>query len=101
MRSAGFFLSLTPKCTVPNAFSAVRTASTIALNSCGSSENALSGPGMDRDKVRCFSMMQAPNATAATGTAIPIVWSDSPAGTPKRRDISGIVRKFISSGGAG
>src|SRR5581483_7773064 len=38
---------LNPKCTRPKAFSAVRIASTVALNSCGSRENALSGPGFD------------------------------------------------------
>ena len=90
-----------PKCTLPNARSAIRTASTMALNSCGSSENALSGPGSDRESVRCFSMMQAPRATAATGTAIPIVWSDKPTGTSNFRASSGIVRRFMSSGEAG
>ena len=65
--------SLTPKCTSPSAFSAMRTASTIALNSAGSSEKALSGPGTERESVKCFSMMHAPSATAATGAAIPMV----------------------------
>ena len=61
----------------------------------------MGGPGSERDKVRCFSMMHAPSATAATGTATPIVWSESPAGTSKRRANSGIVRRFISSAAAG
>ena len=43
----------------------------------------------------------AAGATAATETAIPIVWSESPTGTSNRRANSGIVRRFISSGGAG
>jgi len=43
------------------------------LNSCGSRENLLSGPAVERERVRCFSMMQAPKATAATGAAIPMV----------------------------
>ena len=32
-------------------------------NSCGSSENALSGPGVAREIVRCFSTIEAPRAT--------------------------------------
>ena len=64
---------LNPKYTVPKARSVVRMASTIPLNSCGSIENSLSGPFRDRDKVRCFSMIQAPSVTAATATALPIV----------------------------
>src|ERR1700678_58623 len=94
-------LPLKPKCTSPRASSAVRTASTIVLNSSGSRENALSGPGTERDRVKCFSIRHAPKATAATGAVIPIVWSDNPTGTPNSRAISGIVRKFISDGDAG
>ncbi len=45
----------------------------MALNSSGSSENALSGPATARESVKCFSMMQAPSATAATGTEMPTV----------------------------
>ncbi len=59
--------------TSPSASSTVRTALTIASNSAGSSEKALSGPGSSRDRVKCFSMTHAPSATAAMGTPMPIV----------------------------
>lgn len=60
-----------------------------------------SGPVLLRDKVKCFSIIQAPNTTAATGTAIPKVWSERPTGTSNFPAMSGIVFKFISAGGAG
>lgn len=76
-------------------------ASTIARSSSGSREKALSGPGVARESVKCFSTMQAPSATAAAGAAMPIVWSDRPAGSRYRSASSRIPRRFISSGGAG
>ena len=45
--------------------------------------------------------MQAPRAMAATGTVVPNVWSESPAGPEKVRERCGMVLRFISSGGAG
>ena len=43
------------------------------LNSSGSSEKAESGPPSDRFKIKCFSIIDAPNATLATATPIPLV----------------------------
>ena len=55
---------------LPSAFSTVRTLSTRARNSCGSSENALSGPGAERDSVKCFSITHAPRATDAIAVSL-------------------------------
>jgi len=44
---------------------------TIAANSCGSRENAASGPPNFLSRMKCFSIMQAPRATAASDTAMP------------------------------
>src|SRR5205823_5278805 len=96
-----FSASLAPYQTDPNAASAVRIAFTISRNSAGSRENALSGPGFWRESVKCFSTMHAPRVTATAGTAMPSVWSESPAGTLNRDMRSGIVRRFMAVGGEG
>ena len=46
-------------------------------------------------------MILAPNATAATDTSSPNVWSDNPTTISNLSCKSGIVFKFISSNGAG
>ena len=51
--------------------------------------------------MKCFSTNAAPSAAAAIGTAIPVVWSDRPTGTPKAPRIVAIARRFARSGGAG
>ncbi len=93
--------SVAPYLTCPIAFSAILTARTMALNSAGSNEKAESGPPSSLDNVRCFSIIEAPEATAAMGTSIPRVWSDSPAGTSNVDDRCSMVLRFISSGRAG
>ena len=85
----------------PRAAQASRAACAMAANASGVSEKALSGPGWSCERVKCFSMQQAPKAVAATGTVIPSVWSDSPAGQAKARESSGMAERRISSGGAG
>ena len=53
-----------PNLAVPNERLASRTSRTSAANSCGSSENAPSGPPSDLRMVMCFSKIVAPRATA-------------------------------------
>ncbi len=62
---------------------------TSAASSSGSSENAESGPPSARRRVKCFSITQAPSATAAIATSMPSVWSDSPIGQSKSAARSG------------
>ena len=86
---------------MPKAFSVLRISSTIVLNSSGSIEKAASGPPIALLKMKCFSTIFAPNATAATATECPIEWSERPATTLKRLVISGIVKTLASSKGVG
>ncbi len=67
---------------VPSDSNAALAPRTSAASSSGSSENAESGPPSARRRVKCFSIMQAPSATAAIATSMPSVWSDSPTGQP-------------------
>ena len=60
---------------LPRAESTLRTAFTIAASSAGSSDAAWSGPAADLSRVKCFSIIVAPRAVAATGTSMPAVWS--------------------------
>ena len=57
----------------PSAFSMLRIPSIIALSSAGSRLALWSGPGRDLSVVKCFSIIVAPNATAAIGIS-PMEW---------------------------
>ncbi len=63
--------------------------------------NGWSGPCMSRESVKCFSSISMPSAAAAVGIAMPVVWSDSPTGTPNASRIVAIARRFMISGGDG
>jgi len=67
--------ALTRRSALPNAAKASRAPSTMARSSAGSADMAWSQPGRFLSVVKCFSIMHAPNATAAIGTAEPSVWS--------------------------
>ncbi len=58
-------------------------------------------PGRPRSRVRCFSMIAAPSAVAATGSSMPGVWSDQPVGSPNASRIVAIAARFASAGAAG
>ncbi len=74
---------------------------TIAFSSPGSRAKGWSGPSIVRSRVKCFSTKAAPSAAAAIGTAIPMVWSERPTGTPNAARIVAIARRLARSGGAG
>src|SRR3989338_7736808 len=61
-------------------------------NSSGSTDALWSGPLSFLLSVKCFSIADAPSATAATGTATLVVWSESPTGT-----LNFFCRVFIAS----
>ena len=85
----------------PSETRAVSVSRTSAASSCGSSENAESTPPPAREMVTCFSMTQAPSATAATAAPMPIVWSDRPTRVPKVSARTGMPRRLESAGSAG
>lgn len=66
---------------LPKAFSILRILLTISLNSSASKLAQWSGPFKSRLSVKCFSITEAPKATAATGTSTPSVWSEYPTRT--------------------
>ena len=86
---------------VPSACQARSDSTTQRFSSAGSSENAESTPPSARSRVTCFSIRQAPNATAAIGTPMPSVWSLSPIGSPSVSASTGMRRRLVCSGGAG
>ena len=81
MKSAGSTGAFSAR---PMAAWAARVAATRAAMSSGSAESLWSGPSSVLSRVKCFSMISAPSAAAAMATAVPMVWSENPTGTPKR-----------------
>ena len=79
----------------------MRTPRTSAASSPGSSEQAWSGPGRPRSRVKCFSIRQAPRAAAASETSMPGVWSEKPTGLPKAEASVAMALRLASRGGAG
>ena len=75
----------------------------ILLHISGSIEHFISGPFLLRVSVKCFSIIQAPNATAASTATDPTEWSEKPTKTSPSKNffISVIQPKFISLSGHG
>ena len=86
---------------LPKANSIFRIAFTIAFSSSGSKEALWSGPSIVQSSVKCFSIQEAPKATAAISTSIPKVWSLYPKAISKVFPIVTIAFKFTSSIGVG
>jgi hypothetical protein len=85
----------------PSACHARSVSVTSAASSAGSSEKGESTPPSLRSRVTCFSIRHAPNATDATGTPMPSVWSDSPTSVPNACASTGSARRLLSFGDAG
>ena len=62
----------------PNALTIRLAPSTIFLISDLVADTLWSHPSMALSSVKCFSITHAPLATAASGIAVPIVWSEKP-----------------------
>ena len=65
-------------CPSPKDEWAVLILSTNTFISSGSSENELSTPPSSLDKVKCFSIIDAPKEVATIPAVVPIVWSERP-----------------------
>ncbi len=85
----------------PRIFSTSLIDDTISLSSSVDSDALWSGPGISWSRVKCFSIISAPRATAAIGTSIPLVWSLYPTPAHPNSFSESIARRLTASCGVG